>query len=54
MKWARAKSGFSCGRVFRMQPYDFSVVHISGKDDISDPLSRLLGRFSDLKGSYQD
>lgn len=28
--------------VLRLQPYDFKVVHIAGKNNIADPLSRLL------------
>uniref|UniRef100_A0AAV2MLX7 Gypsy retrotransposon integrase-like protein 1 n=1 Tax=Knipowitschia caucasica TaxID=637954 RepID=A0AAV2MLX7_KNICA len=30
--------------VLRLQPYDFRVVHIAGKFNIADPLSRLLGK----------
>ena len=29
--------------VLRLQPYDFQVIHIAGKYNIADPLSRLLG-----------
>lgn len=28
--------------VLRLQPYDFKIVHIAGKNNIADPLSRLL------------
>lgn len=29
--------------VLRLQPYDFRVVHIPGKQNIAEPLSRLIG-----------
>lgn len=29
--------------VLRLQPYNFKVVYVSGKENIADPLSRLLG-----------
>ena len=28
--------------VLRPQPYEFKVIHLPGKNDIADPLSRLL------------
>lgn len=28
--------------MLRLQPYDFRVVHIPGRDNIADPLSRLF------------
>lgn len=30
--------------MLRLQPYEFQVVHIAGKFNIADPLSRLLGK----------
>lgn len=30
--------------MLRLQPYDFKVVHVPGKTNITDPLSRLLGK----------
>lgn len=30
--------------MLRLQPFDFRVVHLPGRDTIADPLSRLLGK----------
>ena len=41
--------------VLRLQPYDFKVVHIKGRDNIADSLSRLTPQKScpgDMDGSY--
>ena len=36
----------SCARierwVLRLQPYEFKVIHLPGKNNMADPLSRLL------------
>ena len=34
--------GSSVGCYVRLQPYEFKVIHLPGKNNIADPLSRFL------------